>query len=65
MTNLPNTPTKLLRRQAVEELTGLRRSSIYKQMSEGRFPAAVKISSRSVAWDEAKIMSWMANRPKA
>lgn len=56
------TPKKLLRRKAVEEMTGLRRSSIYKQISEGRFPAAAKISTRAVAWDEAAILAWIEAR---
>ncbi|TNC45938.1 AlpA family phage regulatory protein [Rubellimicrobium rubrum] len=56
-------PKRLLRRQAVEDLTGLSRSSIYKQMSEGTFPHAVRISARAVAWDEARVLAWLASRP--
>ena len=46
---------KHYRRPAVEEITGLSRSSIYDLMSKGHFPKPIKISARAVAWPESAI----------
>ena len=48
--------SKLLRLEAVKELTGLSRSAIY---AAPDFPRPVKISSRAVAWVEAEVRNWV------
>ena len=55
-------PQPLLRLPAVIEITGLSRSTIYKLMSEGDFPAARKLTRRSVAWIAADIVQWIDSR---
>lgn len=52
-----------LRRKAVEDLTGLSRSTIYEQMANGRFPRPVKLTGKAVAWPESQIVAWLAQRP--
>jgi prophage regulatory protein len=52
----------LLRQRAVEAITGLSRSGIYKGMDEGRFPLPVTIENRSVAWVESEVSAWTAAR---
>ena len=56
---------KHLRRKAVEELTGLSRSTIYDLMSKKRFPRPVKLTDKAVAWPESKILEWLASRKSA
>ena len=56
-------PEKHLRRRAVEEVTGLSRSTIYELMSRGEFPRPVKLTSKAVAWPEGVIAAWLAARP--
>jgi prophage regulatory protein len=59
----PVTPRdRLLRLAEVEALTGLRKSCLYRLMSEGKFPAAVRLTARSVAWSEAACMAWIQAR---
>lgn len=53
---------KLLRRPAVESLTGLSRSTIYQWMKEGRFPRPVKLGMRLVAWRESDVVAWLESR---
>jgi len=53
---------KHLRRPAVEEITGLSRSTIYDLMAKGRFPKPVKLSARAVAWPESAIHEWLQGR---
>lgn len=57
--------TKHLRMHAVMEVTGLARSTIYAQISEGKFPAPVKLGARAVAWPETSINEWLNSRPSA
>jgi len=53
-------PTIFLRRPQVEQRTGLKRSTIYKFMKLGTFPAPVRIGPRAVAWLESDIEQWQA-----
>lgn len=54
-----------LRRRAVEEITGLGRSTIYDLMGRGQFPRPVKLSTKTVAWPESVIATWLAERAEA
>jgi len=51
-----------LRRRAVEELTGLSRSTIYALMAQGAFPRPVRLTAKAVAWPESVIAEWLAQR---
>jgi prophage regulatory protein len=55
-------PEKMLRRPAVEEMTGLSRTGIYDRMNDGTFPRAVKIGKAAVAWPESVIQKWIQDR---
>ena len=52
----------ILRLPVVKNRTGLSRSSIYHQMSEGTFPNSISLSSRSIGWVEAEINDWINGR---
>ena len=54
--------TNLIRIGQVRARTGLSRSTLYAYIQEGRFPAPVSISERCVAWVEAEIDRWIAER---
>lgn len=56
---------RIFRRQHIEELTGLSRSSIYAYISEGRFPKPVKLGKRAVGWREDEVLDWIASRERA
>lgn len=53
---------KHLRRKAVEEVTGLSRSTIYDLMSKNKFPRPVRLTAKAVAWPESAIAEWLAQR---
>lgn len=55
-------PGKLLRLPSVEDLTGLRKSTIYAGVNTKTFPAPVRLSARAVAWREDEIYRWIADR---
>jgi len=54
--------TTILRRPAVERITGLSRSTIYAMMAEGDFPKPIKLGKRAVGWREADLASWLESR---
>ncbi|MFN3262980.1 MAG: AlpA family transcriptional regulator [Pikeienuella sp.] len=56
---------KILRRPAVEAVTGLSRSTIYALMAEDRFPKPLRLGRRAVGWTEADIAAWLLARPRA
>lgn len=56
---------KHLRRRAVEQLTGLSRSTIYDLMAKGQFPRPVRLTAKAVAWPESAIADWLASRKAA
>ena len=55
---------KLITRREVEELTGITRSTIYREMASGRFPLALRIGRRSVRWRSGEIVAWMEARER-
>ncbi|MBB3288761.1 MULTISPECIES: AlpA family phage regulatory protein [unclassified Rhizobium] len=52
----------ILRRNDVQRLTGLPRSTIYDRISKGTFPKPIKLSTRSVGWLETEIADWQKAR---
>jgi prophage regulatory protein len=56
---------KALRLPTVIERTGLSRSSIYRLVQLGRFPAPVKLSERASAWRESDVVAWLESRRPA
>ncbi len=53
---------RLLRLSAVEATTGLKRSTIYRLINQGRFPQSIRITDRCAAWSEAAINAWVEER---
>jgi prophage regulatory protein len=61
-------PDRIIRLKTVLARTGLSRSTIYRKIAEGTFPAQLKISTNGTGWHESDITRWMADpvswRPK-
>ena len=51
---------RIIRREEVTHLTGIARATLYKLISEGRFPAPLRLGPRSVGWRLADIDKWLA-----
>ena len=62
-------PERIIRLKTVLARTGLSRSTIYRKIAEGTFPAQLKISANGTGWHESDINRWIANpaswRPKS
>ena len=50
---------RLLRRPEVEQIVGLRTSSLYKAIREGRFPRPVKVTPAIARWRLSEINEWL------
>ncbi len=57
---LPAAPARLIRLPEVIARVGLKRSSIYQRMAEGRFPKGRSLGPRCVVWVEAEVDAWIA-----
>lgn len=53
---------KFIRLTKVMAMTGLARSTVYKLISEQKFPPNVSLGGKSVAWVEAEIFDWMESK---
>jgi prophage regulatory protein len=54
--------TRLIRFPEVQHRVGLGRSTIYRWMSEGKFPKPVQLGGYAVAWAEDDVEAWIATR---
>lgn len=51
----------LIRLPKVEAATGYKRTTIYRMVKEGTFPAPIAIGERATAWIEAEVQGWIQN----
>ena len=56
---------ELLTRQQVEKFLGIRRSTVYKLMREGRLPTPIQISRGCVRWRRSELEECINSKPKA
>lgn len=54
-------PDRIIRMKTVLARTGLSKSTIYRKMVEGTFPAQHKISANGSGWKESDIDRWVAD----
>ncbi|MFV9095392.1 MULTISPECIES: helix-turn-helix transcriptional regulator [Bacteria] len=52
----------LIRFSEVQKRTGYSKAWLYKLMSQGRFPSAVKLGSRAIAFVEGEVDEWINQR---
>lgn len=49
---------RYLRRSEVEHCTGLSRSTIYRRINDGSFPAPFNLGGNCVRWREFDLVEW-------
>lgn len=52
----------ILRLPEVLARTGLSRSTLYRRVDEGTFPAPISLGIRAVGWPESEVQSWIEQR---
>lgn len=60
-----NADDPILRLADVERQTGLSKSSIYRGIEKGTFPAAIKLGERASGWLLSEINQWKQKRIEA
>lgn len=56
---------RIMRRPEVERATGMKRSTLYKAMADGRFPSPVRVGPNAVGWRSDEVAAWIADLPRA
>lgn len=51
---------RFMRRPEVQRVTSLSRSSLYRLIAAGDFPAPIRLSANSVAWLASEVHAWVA-----
>lgn len=54
-------PDRIIRMKTILARTGLSKSTIYRKIAEGSFPAQLKISTNGAGWRESEINRWIAD----
>jgi prophage regulatory protein len=57
-------PDRIIRLRTVLARTGLSRSTLYRKIAEGTFPAQLRISIHGAGWRESDIDLWV-RKPEA
>lgn len=52
---------RIIRLRTVLDRTGLSRSTVYRKIADGTFPAQVRISVHGAGWHESAINEWIAD----
>ena len=55
-------PASILRLPEVLNEVGLSRSTVYKLIKDGRFPAPIKLGPRASGWIREELSEWIAGR---
>lgn len=56
--------TRMLRAPEVMARTGLSRSTIWRRVRAGTFPAPVELGVNSIGWPALAVTEWLENRPR-
>lgn len=57
--NTSKAPPAFYRLRDVTRISALSRSTVYRRISEGRFPAPVHLGGRASAWSSAELQAWI------
>lgn len=57
-----NPAIRFIKRQAVEDITGLSCTEIYRRIAADNFPKQVSLGPKCVVWVEDEIYVWMSDR---
>ncbi|AOJ70296.1 phage transcriptional regulator AlpA [Burkholderia pseudomallei] len=53
---------KLLRLVGVLDTVGVKKTTLYRWIREGKFPAPVQLGARSVGWRATDVQQWVESR---
>ncbi|MDQ1886484.1 AlpA family transcriptional regulator [Aeromonas salmonicida] len=56
---------KLIKLKDVVEMTTLSKATIYRLMKKGKFPCAIRLGAKAVAWKLSEIIEWIELKASA
>lgn len=56
---------RYISQREVEQKTGLSSATLHRLRRKGRFPDPIRVGERRIAWPEAEIDNWLANRERS
>jgi prophage regulatory protein len=60
----PDTSPEMLRVSDVLKRTGMSRTSLYRKLREGAFPAPLELGCNAIGWPDFLVAEWIASRPR-
>jgi len=57
-------PKRLLKVNAVSDITSIERSQIFRMAAAGTFPRPLRLSEKRVAWIESEVLGWIESRER-
>jgi len=61
---MQKTDDRIIRRAELLRMCGLSKSTVWRRIKEGKFPAPVSLGARAVGWRESEVRSYLANLPR-
>ena len=55
---------RMLNAREVVERVGLHRSTIWKKVRAGTFPAPIQLAENKIGWPETEISGWIEQQPR-
>lgn len=55
-------PNQIYRLQQVQEIVGLKKTAIFRLMSENKFPRPIALTERARGWVRSDIEAWLNDR---
>ena len=55
---------RMLRLRSVERMTGLSKSTLYRLIRKGSFPAPLRLTRKAVRWRREEVNEWLSLRPR-
>lgn len=62
--SIEHSPNRILRTKEIVKLTGWSRTTIWRKVRSGEFPAPLALGPNSNGWPEELYSSWLASLPK-
>ncbi|MBF0383931.1 MAG: AlpA family phage regulatory protein [Magnetococcales bacterium] len=60
----PKSTSGIWRYPQVHQETGLSRTTIWRKVREGSFPAPIKLTGYNIGWIASEVLDWRNTRPR-
>lgn len=56
---------RLLKREEVEQMLGIRKTHLYAMIERGEFPRPIRVGANAVRWKLSTVSEWIERQPVA